>query len=152
MANSEWKLTLFATPHSLLAPFSRLAARILAGLVHLHLGIGHHQPALVRQRLELETHVDGAHRALGARAVDARMQAALAALLDDLLIDLENFRLVAVELWDQALGESEIGRADIDAVDALDIEDRFHVPDGGLGLHHRQQHDLVIGGFLIGAG
>src|SRR5205085_7203274 len=78
--------------------------------------------------------------------------AAFAAFLHDLLIDLEDFRLFAVELWHQPIGEAEIGGADIDAVDALDVEDRFHVTDRGFGLHHRQQHDLLVGGLLIGTG
>src|SRR6202012_2212197 len=95
----------------------RLAAGILAGLVHLHLGVGHHQPAFVRQRHELEAHVDGAHRAFGTRAMDAGIEVALAALLDDLLVDLEDLRLIAVELRHQAIGEAEVRRADIDAVD-----------------------------------
>src|ERR1043165_9298649 len=79
-----------ATPRSQLAGGLRLPAGILAGLVHLHLGIGHHQAALVRQRHKLEAHVDRAHRAVSARAVDAGMEAALAAFLDDLLVDLED--------------------------------------------------------------
>src|ERR1700722_180312 len=145
--------SLYPIRHSPLAiRLLSLAAAFLAGLVHLHLGIGHHQAALVRDRHELEAHVDGAYRAFGAGAVDAGMEAALAAFLHDLLVDLEDLRLVAVELWHQAIGEAEVGRPDIDAVDALDIEDLLHVLDGGLGLHHRQQHDLVIGGLLIGAG
>src|SRR5665647_1478807 len=77
-------------------------------------------------------------------------EAALAALLHDLLVDLEDLRFVTVEFRHQAIGKAEIGRADIDAVDALDIEDRFHVLDRGLGLHHRKQHDLVVGRLLIG--
>src|SRR5258705_1711025 len=131
---------------------SSLAAGILAGLAYLHLGVGHHQPALVRQRHELEAHVDRAHRAVGAAAMDAGIEAALAAFLHDLLIDLQDLRLVAVELRHQPVGKAEIGGTDIDAVDALDIEYRFHVFDRGLGLHHRQQHNLVVGGLLIGAG
>src|SRR5229473_8615465 len=101
----------------------RFAARFLAGLRDLHLGVGHHQSALVGQRHELEAHIDRAQRAVGAAAVDAGIEPALAALLHDLLVNLENLRLVAVEFWDQAIGEAEIGRADIDTVDALDIED-----------------------------
>src|SRR5690242_19252165 len=62
-----------ATSHSLLA-FSSLAARILAGLIDLKPRIGRHQADLVRQRHELETHVDGAHRALGAAAVNAGVE------------------------------------------------------------------------------
>src|SRR5580692_2337633 len=80
------------------------------------------------------------------------MEAALAALLHNPLVDLEDLRLVAVELRHETVGEAEVGRTDIDAVDALDVEDRFHVADRGLGLHHRQQHDLFVGGLLIGAG
>src|SRR5712671_1159844 len=151
---------LFATPYSLFAirylPFAirvlRLPGGLLAGLVHLHPRVGHHQPAFVRQRHEFEAHVDRAHRAVRAAAVNAGIEPALAALFDDLLIDLENFRLVAVELWHQPVGEAEIGGTDIDTVDALDIEDRFHALDRGLGFHHRQQHDFVVGGFLVGAG
>src|SRR3954469_1607927 len=75
-----------------------LPAGVLAGLVHLHLGVGHHQPALVRQGDELEAHVDGAHGAIGAGAVDARVEATLAAFLDDLLVDLEDLRLGPIEL------------------------------------------------------
>ena len=44
----------------------RLAAGILAGLIHLHLGVGHHQAALVRKRHQLEAHVDRTYRAVGA--------------------------------------------------------------------------------------
>src|SRR4029078_1776986 len=40
-------------------------------------------------------------------------------------------------------------RADRAGVGALDVEDRLHILDRGLGLHHRQQHDLVIGGLLV---
>src|SRR6185295_3517271 len=142
---------LLATPYSRLR-LLRLAGRVLAGLVHLHLGVGRHQPDFVRQRHQLEAHIDGAYRAFGAGAVDTGVEAALAAFLDDLLIDLQDFRLVAVELRHQAIGEAEVGGADIDAIDALDVEDRFHVFDRGPGLHHRQQHDLVIRGLLVGAG
>src|SRR4029079_15522988 len=143
-ANGEWRMVvyqpLFATPYSPFATrdFLRLAGGILAGLIHLHLGVGHHQAALVRQRHQLEAHIDRAHRAFGARAVDAGMEAALAAFLDDLLVDREELRLVAIELRHQAVGEAEIGRTDINAVDALDVEDTFHVLDPGLGLHRRQ--------------
>src|SRR3954451_20284101 len=109
MASGEWRIE---TPirYSLFAirSFLRLAGRFLAGLVDLHLGVGLHQAALVRQRHELEAHVDRAHRAVRARTVDPRMQTALAALLDDLLVDLEDFRLVAIELRHQAVGEAEI--------------------------------------------
>src|SRR5665213_4025330 len=102
-----------------------LAAGLLAGLRDLHLGVGHHQSAFIGQRHQLETHVDGAHRAVGAAAMDAGMEAALAALLDDLLVDLEDLRLVTIELWHQTVGETEVRGADIDAVDTLDVEDRF---------------------------
>src|SRR6187402_1489009 len=138
MASSRWCLlatSLFATP-TRNSRRLRLSAGLLAGLVHLHLGVGHHQPALVRERDQLEAHVDGAHSAVGAGAVDARIEAALAAFLDDLLVDRENLRLGSIEFWFKSIGEAEIGRADIDAIDALDIEDSFHVLDRGLGLHH----------------
>src|SRR6202012_1156275 len=94
----------------------RLAAGILAGLRYLHPGIGRHQAAFVRQRHELEAHVDGTHRALNARAVDAGIEIALSAFLDYLLVVLEERRFVAVELRNRARGEAEIRRADIDAV------------------------------------
>src|SRR6185437_13346323 len=84
--------------------------------------------------------------------MDAGIEPTLAALLHDLLVDLQDFRLVAVELRYQTIGETEVGRPDIDAVDAVDVEDGFHVLDRGLGLHHRQQHDLLVRRFLIGAG
>src|SRR3984957_8837289 len=158
IANGEERMedaggySLFATPYSPFAASSRLAAAFLAGLVDLHFGVGRHQAALVRQGHELESHVDRPHRAVGAGAVDAGIEAALAAFLDDLLVDLENFRLVAVEFRHQPIGEAEVAWADIDAVDALDVEDRFHVPDRRLGFHHRQQHDFFIGGLLVGTG
>ncbi|WP_244646463.1 aldolase/citrate lyase family protein, partial [Bradyrhizobium campsiandrae] len=41
---------------------------------------------LVRKGDQLEAHVDGARRAFGTAAVDARVEAALAAFLDDLLV------------------------------------------------------------------
>src|SRR2546429_4945288 len=149
-------VTLLSTPYSPFATrYSRassLPARILAGLVHLHPGIGRHQPDFVRQRHDLEAHVDGAYGTFGAGAVDAGIEAALAALFDDLLVDLQDFRLVAVKLRHQAIGEAQVGRADIDAVDAFDVEDRFHVLDRRLGFHHREQHNLVVCGGLIGAG
>src|SRR6478752_5192658 len=131
---------------------SRLAAGVLAGLRDLHLSVGHHQSAFVRQRYELEAHIDRAHRALGAATVNAGIETALSALLHDLLVDLEDFRLAAVELGHQPIGEAEVGGTDIDAVDALDIEDRFHVFDRRLGLHHREQYNFVVGGGLISAG
>jgi len=31
-------------------------------------------------------------------------------------------------------GEAEIGRADLDAVDAFDLDDRFHIPYRRIGL------------------
>src|ERR1700750_297291 len=113
-------------PYSLLATHhspSSLSPRILPRLAHLHLGIGHHQANLVGERHQLEAHVDGACRAFGAAAMDAGVEAALAAFADDLLIDLQDLRLVAIKLRHQAIGEAEVGRADINAVDALDIED-----------------------------
>src|SRR6185503_4283359 len=113
VASGELIDPLLATPYSRLR-FLRLAGRVLAGLVHLHLGVGRHQPDFVRQRHQLEAHVDGPNRAIGTGAVDAGIEAALAAFLDDLLIDLEDFGLVAVELRHQAVGEAEVGRADID--------------------------------------
>src|SRR6476469_418177 len=94
----------FATPYSRL----RLAAGILPGLPHLHLGVGHHQPALVRQGHELEAHVDRSHRAVGAAAMDTGIEPTLAALFHDLLVDLQDLRLVAVELRYQAVGETEV--------------------------------------------
>src|SRR5216684_1206121 len=142
----------FASPYLLFASCLPLSPGNLSGLRGLHLGVGHHQSAFVRQRYELEAHIDRAHRALGAAAVNAGIEAALAALLHDLLIDLQDFRLVAVEPGHQPIGEAEVGGTDIDAVDALDVEDRFHVFDRRLGLHHREQHNLVVCGGLISAG
>src|SRR5690349_3595002 len=113
----------FATRYSLLS----LPAGFLAGRVDLHLGVGRHQADLVRQRHQLEAHVDRTHRAFGARAMDAGVELALLALLDDLLVDFQDFWLGAIQLRLEAIGETEIGRADIDTVDALDVEDRFHV-------------------------
>src|SRR5436189_5281052 len=72
---------------------SRLAVRILAGLRHLDPGVGRHQAALVTPRHELETHIDRFRRTRCAAAVNAGINAALAALLHELLIDLEYFRL-----------------------------------------------------------
>src|SRR4051812_20563671 len=128
------ELPLFATPYSPFAPYIRslrLTAGILAGLRHLRPRVGRHHPDIIEQRHELESHIDGAGRTCRTTAVNARIEAALAAFLDDLFVDLENFRFIAVELRHQTVGEAEVGRADIDAVDALDIEDRFHVFNGG---------------------
>src|SRR4051812_48606170 len=149
VANGDPALFATAAPARL---FSGFSAGFLARLADLHLGIGHHQADLVRERHQLEAHIDGAHRAFGAAAMNAGIETALAALADDLLIDLQDLRLVAIELRHQTIGEAEIRRADIDAVDALDVEDRLHVLDRSLGLHHRQQYDLVISGPLIFAG
>src|SRR5436305_5366382 len=91
-----------------------LAVRILPCLRDLHPRIGRHQPAFVGQRHQLEAHVDCARGTFSAAAMDARVEPALAAFLDDLLINLEDFRLVAIELGYEAIGEAEIGRADID--------------------------------------
>src|ERR1700745_3687801 len=107
MASSEWRYAArYSNPNSPFAtrysPVLSLAGGIFPGLAHLHPGVGHHQSALVRQRHELEAHVDRPHRALGAGAVDAGIEAALAAFFHDLLVDLEDLRLVAVELWHQA--------------------------------------------------
>src|ERR1700675_3681738 len=134
MASSEWRVGFsLAIRYSPLAirysRFSRLAVRIFPGLRDLHPGVGRHQPAVVEQRHEPEAHIDRFRCANRARAVNARIEAALAALLHDLLIDFHDLRLFAVELRHQAIGEAEIGGADIDAVDALDIEDRSHVID-----------------------
>src|SRR5436190_21099488 len=127
MASSRWCLlatSLFATP-TRNSRRLRLSAGLLAGLVHLHLGVGHHQPALVRERHQLEAHVDGAHSAVGAGAVDGRLEAALAAFLDDLPVDREDLRLGSSEFWLLSIGEAEFGRADIDALDAIDIHAGF---------------------------
>src|SRR6516225_5661121 len=118
--------SLFATHYSLFA-LLRLSAGVLPRLRHLHFRIGHHQSAFIRERDKLETHVDGAHRALGAAAMDTGVEAALAAFLHDLLVDPEDFRLITVELRHQSIREAEIGRTDINAVDALDVENRFHI-------------------------
>src|ERR1700677_2545948 len=80
----------------------RLAGRFLAGLRDLHLGVGRHQSAVVEQGHELEAHVDRAHRAVGAAAVNAGIKATLAAFPDDLLVNLEDLRLVTIELGHQA--------------------------------------------------
>src|SRR6266481_9242065 len=151
MASSEWYYSARYSSLFAIRVLSRLAAGILAGLRDLHLGVGHHQSAFVRQRHELEAHIDRAHRALGAAAVNAGIEAALAALPHDLLINLQDFRLLAVELGHQPIGEAEVGGTDIDAVDAVDVEDRFHVFDRRPGLHHRKQHNLVVCGGLISA-
>src|SRR6266481_8474404 len=119
MASSEWYYSARYSSLFAIRVLSRLAAGILAGLVHLHLGVFHHQSAFVRQRHELEAHIDRAHRALGAAAVNAGIETALAALLHDLLIDLEDFRLAAVELGHLHIGEAEVGGTDINAVDSL---------------------------------
>src|ERR1700737_447944 len=83
----------------------RLAARFLPRLRDLHFRVGRHQAALVRQGHELEAHIDRAHRAVGAAAMDAGIEAALAAFPHDLLVDLEDLRLLAVELRHQPIGE-----------------------------------------------
>src|SRR3954453_915508 len=53
---------------------SRLAGGILPGLVDLQLGVGRHQADLVRQRHQLETHVDRARGTFGATAMDAGVE------------------------------------------------------------------------------
>src|SRR4051812_6959371 len=98
-----------------------LAVRLLAGLGHLHSGIGRHQAALVRQGHELKAHIDRAHRAVRTAAMDAGIEPALAALLHYLFIDLQDFRLLAVELWHQAVGVTEVRGTDVDACDALHV-------------------------------
>src|SRR6266404_5385682 len=72
-ANGEWRVAnrKIGSIHYSLLPIrhshaSRFSAGIFPRLRNLHLGVGHHQPAFVRQRHELESHVDGAHRAVGA--------------------------------------------------------------------------------------
>ena len=81
--------------------------------------------------------------------MDARIDAALVAFLQQLVVDLQDLRLVTVELRHQTIREAEIGRTDIDAGNALDIEDRFHVLDRGAGLDHRDAQRLVVRGRLI---
>src|SRR5216110_156473 len=112
---------------------SCLAVGILAGLRHLHPGVSRHQAAFVRQRHELETHIDRFRRTCRAAAVNARINAALAALLHELLIDLQDFRLFTIELRHQTIREAEIGGTDIDRGNALDVENGFHVVDRCLG-------------------
>src|SRR5260370_35733156 len=100
------------TRYSLLAirysPFaiSRLAGGILPRLRDLHLGVGHHQSAFVRQRHELEAHIDRAHRAVGAAAVNAGIKAALAAFFYDFLIDFEDFGFLPYDFWHQSIGDA----------------------------------------------
>src|SRR3954451_5965881 len=130
IANGTDRYSLLPTRHSL-----RLAAGLFPGLRNLHAGIDLHQPDLVRQRHELEAHVDGADGAFGAAAMDTGIEAALAAFLHDLLIDLEDLRLVAVELRHETIGETEVGRPDVYAVDAFNVENGFHVLDRRPGLH-----------------
>ncbi len=73
-ANSEWRVangknptpirySLFATRYFATL---RLSGGIFPGLIHLHFRVGRHQSAFVRERHELEAHVDGAHCAVGA--------------------------------------------------------------------------------------
>src|SRR5260370_14888907 len=102
----------------------RLTAGIFPRLRDLHLGVGHHQSAFVRQCHEFKTHVDGAHRAFGTATVDAGLNAALAALFHDLLIDLEDSRPVAIEFGAGALGEAQLGTTHIAALHSLTIHDR----------------------------
>src|SRR5258708_5454467 len=129
----------------------RLAVRILAGLRNLHLGVGRHQSAFVRQRHELEAHVDRFRRTNRATAVNARKNTALAAFLYELFVDLHDLGLFTVELRHKTVGEAEVGRTDIDAGDTVDIENGFHVLDRGLGLHHRDAQCLGVRSLLIGA-
>src|SRR3984885_15918649 len=128
LASSEWRVANRNTPtrYSLFAIRSlRLAGGILAGLRHLHPGIGRHQSDLIGQGHELESHVDRLGRAGSTAAMNAGIEAALAAFPDDLFVDFENLGFVAIELRHQTIGKAEVGLIDIDAVDALDIEDRF---------------------------
>src|SRR6516225_7492181 len=50
---------------------SRLAAGFFPRLVDLHPCVGRHQSNFIRERHELEAHIDGAYRGVGAAAVNA---------------------------------------------------------------------------------
>src|SRR5689334_12670213 len=87
----------------------RFAAGILPGFADPVLRARRHDAAVVEQRHQLEAETDVLRRALRPRAMDAGVQLALVAFLDDLLIDLQDLRLFAVELRLEPVGEAEVG-------------------------------------------
>src|SRR5579859_3266477 len=100
---------------------SGLAAGFLAGLCDGGARGSRHQAGIVHDGDEAEAHADRARGIGRAAAVNAGVDLALVALLENLVVQRQDFRLVAVEPRRQTIGETEIRRADVDAGHAIDV-------------------------------
>ena len=107
----------------------RDVARRLAGRRHRLARRPRHQAAVVGDGDEAEAHADHPRGIGGGAVVDAGELAVLLARRQQLLVDAEDQRLLAVEDRDQAEREAHVGRADIDAADARHVEDLVDVVD-----------------------
>src|SRR4029450_3664306 len=109
-------------------------ARFLAGLRDGGARGHGHQAGVVGDGDEVEAHADRPGGVARRSIVDAGEQTALPGGGSELLIDLQDLRLLAVELRHQAERQAEIARADIDAADAGHLADGVDVVDCLLGL------------------
>src|SRR5918995_898060 len=127
-------------------------ARFLAGLCHGSTRSHCHQARIVGDGHEMEAHADRPRGVACRAVVDAGEQAALLGGGDELLVDFQDLRLLAVELGHQAERQAEIARADIDAADARHLADGVDVVDRLLGLDHGNDQHFVVGRRLVGRG
>src|SRR6185436_6403529 len=127
-------------------------ARFLAGLGDGGAGSHGHQAGIVGDGHELEALADDLGGIARRGVMDAGELAALLHRGDELVVDRQHLRLVAVELGHQAERQAEVGGADIDAADARHVEDGVDVVDRLLGLDHGDDQHLVIGRRLVGGG
>ena len=111
-----------------------------------------HQSAIVEDGDEAEPRGDHARRIGAGRVVDSGEPSVPAGRRDELLVDRNDVRLLAIEHRLQAEREAEIARADIDAADPRHVENAVDVVDRLLGLDHRDDQHLVVGDRLVGAG
>ena len=125
-------------------------ARFLAGLGDGGAGGHGHQAAVVGDGDEAEALADHLGGIARRAVVDAGELAALLGGGQQLVVDRQNLRLLAVELGHQAERQAEVAGADIDAADARHVEDGVDIVDRLLGLDHRDDQHFVIGRRLVG--
>src|SRR5689334_8093839 len=96
MLRQSWLLSI-----SVLAPRqgSCLAAGLLASQRDSSASRRLHQTGIVHDGDEAEAHADRARCIGGTAGVNARVDLALVAFLEDLVVDLQDLRLIAVEPW-----------------------------------------------------
>ena len=107
---------------------------------------GHrHQPHVVEDGAHLEARLEAPQRRRRAVGVHAGDQALLARGLDDGVDGGQHLLVGRIQRRRLAEAERQIGRADVDAADALDGQDLLQVVHGLPRLDHGEQQDLLVG-------